>query len=82
MVVPAMTTEEINLTLLDASVQYIKKQITLETLTLLAAKIHCFMGLRGEKSVEIDDLIAQITQLTHQQKTDLFFDSTLLKSAV
>jgi hypothetical protein len=45
-VVPAMSTEEIRNTLFEASVEYIKQNLPLETLVLIATKIQYFMGMR------------------------------------
>jgi hypothetical protein len=76
MVVPAMTSEDIRTTLLEASVEYIKNNLSLETLILLATKIQYFMGMRGADSIQTSNLISQITELSKNYKnTDIFVDS-------
>ena len=60
MFVPAMTTEEIRNTLLEASIEYIKKSINLETLTLLASNIQHFMGMRGSEEAQLTNVLNRI----------------------
>jgi len=84
MVVPAMSTEEINHTLLEASVEYIKHNLSLETLILIATKIQYFMGMRGN-GTEIANALSKITELatknTYRKNADIFIDSILSQTA-
>lgn len=68
MVVPAMTTEEIKTTLLEASVEYAKKNLSLDTLVLLASRIQSFMGLRGGDITKITNILSNIIDLSDNKK--------------
>jgi len=62
-VVPNMTTEQIRSTLLESSIAYMQKKISLETLILVASKIRQFIGMRGEDGREVSNTLAQILSL-------------------
>ncbi|HSA84465.1 MAG TPA: hypothetical protein VLF20_06310 [Patescibacteria group bacterium] len=84
MVVPSMTTQEIHLTLLEASVEYVKNNLNLETLSELASKIKRFMGKRGEDNTQIDNILGNIADISSQgstkEKKTVYINAMLLGS--
>lgn len=84
MVVPSMSTDEIHQTILETSLEYVKGNLPLHMLIIIATKIQYFMGIRGEDSTQVVNMLSRITELSHtnaqQKKLDVFIESILYES--
>ncbi len=79
-VVPSMSIQEIHIAILEASLEYIKGIIDLETLTVIATKMQYFMGMRGEDSRQIENILSQIGELSDRKKMHTLIDTMLIDS--
>jgi hypothetical protein len=84
MAVPGMSTEEIRIAVLEASLEYVKGSLPLQTLTAIATKIQYFMGIRGEDSTHVQNMLSKITELaknhTAQKEAVIFIENMLFES--
>lgn len=84
MIVPSMSTEEIRIAIFEASVEYVKGTLDLQTLITIANKLQYFMGMREEDSTQIINILSEITELqstfVDKKKIKMFIDAMHLES--
>jgi hypothetical protein len=84
MSVPGMSTEEIRIAVLEASLEYVKGSLPLQMLAVIATKIQYFMGIRGEDSTHVQNMLSKITELAQNhiapKEAVIFIENMLFES--